>query len=107
MKWSSQTDEPPSSSANVIAEHMFTQCDPEGNQYLLFDSIIDHEVDNTAITNRDRYIHVNGHNHHWKTTRGVKLCVQWKNGTTTWERLVDLKHSYPLELAEHAIAQGI
>ena len=86
---------------------MFTQCDPERNQYLLLHSIIDHEVNDTAITDRDRYIHINGRKHHWKTTRGVKLCVRWKNGTTTWEQLVDLKHSYPLELAEYAIAQGI
>ena len=70
-------------SANAIAEHMFAQCDPEGNQYLLLDSIIDHEVNDTAITDRDRYIHVNGWKHQRKTTRGVKLCVWWKNGTTT------------------------
>ena len=94
-------------SANAIAEHMFTQCDPEVNQYLLLDSIIDHEIGDTAITNRDRYIHVNGRRHHRKTTRGVRICVRWKNGATTWERLVDLKQSYPLELAEYAIARGI
>ena len=39
--------------------------------------------------------------------RRVKLCVGWKNGSTTWERLVDLKQSYPLELAEYAIDKGI
>ena len=86
---------------------MFTQCDPEGNQYLLLDSIIDHMVDATAVSDQDRYVHVNGRKHHRKTTRGVKLCVRWKNGSTTWERLIDLKQSYPLELAEYAIANGI
>ena len=38
---------------------------------------------------------------------GVKVCACWKNGTTSWERMVDIKQSYPLELAEYAIAQGI
>ena len=94
-------------SVNAIAEHMFTQCDPASNQYLLLDSIIYHEIDDTAITNRDRYIYVNGHKHHQKTTCGVKLCAKWKNGTTTWERLINLKQLYPLELVEYAIAQGI
>ena len=94
-------------SANAIAEHMFAQCDAEGNQYLLLDSIIDHEINDTSIAERDRYIHVNGCRHHRKTTRGVRLCVRWKNGAATWERLVDLKQSYPLELAEYAIARGI
>ena len=40
-------------SSNAILEHMFTQCDPDGNQYLLLNSIIDHEVDDTGITDRD------------------------------------------------------
>ena len=94
-------------SANAVAEHMFTQCDPAGNQYLLLDSIIDHEIDDTAVTDRDRYVYVNGCKHYWKTTCGVKLCAQRKNGSTTWEQLIDLKQLYPLELAEYAIAQGI
>ena len=38
---------------------------------------------------------------------GVKVCACWKNGTTLWERMVDMKQSYPLKLAEYAIAQGI
>ena len=35
------------------------------------------------------------------------MCARWKNGTTTWEQMVDLKQSYPLKLAEYAIAQGV
>jgi hypothetical protein len=30
-------------SANLIAEAMYAQCDPDGNQYVLLDSIIDHK----------------------------------------------------------------
>ncbi len=28
--------------ANLIAEAMYAQCDPDGNQYVLLDSIVDH-----------------------------------------------------------------
>ena len=28
-------------SANIIAQSMYAQCDPEGNHYVLFDSIVD------------------------------------------------------------------
>ena len=28
-------------SANTIAQSMYAQCDPDGNQYVMFDSIID------------------------------------------------------------------
>jgi hypothetical protein len=27
---------------NLIAESMYAQCDPDGNQYVLLDSLIDH-----------------------------------------------------------------
>ena len=36
-------------SANAIAENMFTQCIPEGNQYLVLDLIIDHKIESSAI----------------------------------------------------------
>jgi Reverse transcriptase (RNA-dependent DNA polymerase) len=35
------------------------------------------------------------------------LCVQWKDGTTTWVSLAELKDSNPLELAEYAVVNGI
>ncbi len=28
--------------ANLIAESLFSQCDPDGNQYVLLDEIVDH-----------------------------------------------------------------
>jgi hypothetical protein len=34
------------------------------------------------------------------------LCVEWKDGTTSWERLVDLKESNPVEVAEYAVAKS-
>jgi hypothetical protein len=29
------------------------------------------------------------------------LCVEWKDGTTSWERLADLKENNPVEVAEY------
>jgi len=34
------------------------------------------------------------------------LC-QWKDGSTGWERLADLKESYPIEIAEYAVSRNI
>ena len=36
-------------SANVIAENMYAQCDPNGNQFLLMEAIVDHKTDGTAV----------------------------------------------------------
>ena len=94
-------------SANVIAEHLLSQCDPNGNQYQLMDDIVDHRSDQTAVTDKDRFVTVNGRKHPRKTTTGWFLCVQWKDGSTSWERLADLKESYPVELAEYAVAHDI
>ena len=35
------------------------------------------------------------------------MCIEWKDGTTTWERLATLKESNPVEVAEYAMAVGI
>ena len=35
--------------ANLIAESMYAQCDPNGNQYVLLDSLIHHQRLGTAL----------------------------------------------------------
>ena len=41
------------------------------------------------------------------TTKGWMLCVQWKDKPTAWEKLSDMKESYPVEVVEYATALGI
>ena len=36
-------------STNVIAQNMLSQCDPDGNQFLLMESIVDHKVTDEAL----------------------------------------------------------
>jgi hypothetical protein len=42
-----------------------------------------------------------------KTTKGWHICVEWKDGTTSWERLADLKESNPVEVSEYAAAKSL
>jgi hypothetical protein len=42
--------------ANLIAEVMYAQCGPDGNRYVLLDSIIDHRQLDTAIRPSDQKI---------------------------------------------------
>jgi hypothetical protein len=42
-----------------------------------------------------------------KTTNGWQLLVSWKDGTTDWLPLKELKASNPIELAEYAVANKI
>ena len=93
--------------ANTIATNMRTQCDTESNQFLLMKEIIDHKFDGNAIKLADQFVCVNGRRSKKKTTKGWWLCIQWKDGTTMWEKLKDIKESNLIKAAEHAIANGI
>ena len=86
--------------ANVIAQNMYTMCDEEGNQFLLLAGIVDHRKDESAMTRADMYIRKGSNIHVRKSTKGWKLCVEWKDGSTSWERLADLKESNPLQVAD-------
>jgi hypothetical protein len=35
------------------------------------------------------------------------LCVEWKDGTTSWERLADLKESNPVEVDEYETGKNL
>ena len=93
--------------ANVIAESMWSQCDPMGNQFRLLNSIVDHRTDGNEIQHADRFVTKGGRQYLRKSTKGWDLCVEWKDGSTSWERLSDLKESYPIEIAEYTVANGI
>jgi hypothetical protein len=42
-----------------------------------------------------------------RTTAGWELCIEWKNGSTTWETLSNIKNSYPIQLADYAVTHNI
>ena len=90
--------------ANIIAEHIYAQIDGEGYTKALLDEIIDHSSDATAIP-RSEGLTSDGRVK--KTTRGWKLLVRWKDQSTEWIKLKDLKESHPVELAEYADANLI
>ena len=90
--------------ANQIAEAMYSQIDNEGHHFQLLREITDHKSDGNAIAISDGFIRSkNGNEVPKKTTAGWKLMVEWKDGSSQWIQLKDLKVSNPLELAEYAI----
>ena len=94
-------------SANIIAENLLSQVDEHGHRQMMLDEIIDHRKNDTAISKENGYI-INGNTKRKKmTTRGWEICVTWKDGSTDWIALKDIKDSYPVELAEYAINNKI
>ena len=89
--------------ANAIAENLFAQVDDEGNRYVLLDSIVDHRTTGDEVKQDDAFItSANGGKRRRETTKGWEILIQWKDGSTTWETLKDIKESYPVQLAEYA-----
>jgi hypothetical protein len=92
---------------NVIAENMYAQCDKEGNQFSIMDCIIDHKEYGHAVERADMYIKHGSNKQVRKTAKGWHLYVEWKDGTTSWERLADLKESNPIEVFEYAVGKNL
>jgi hypothetical protein len=90
--------------ANVIAEPVYAQCDANKNQYILLDAIIDYRKDPSVAMARDNQVSiVDGKKIVKRSTRGWELCCEWKDGSTSWQKLPDLKESHPLQVAEFAL----
>jgi len=95
-------------SANLIAQHLYSQIDDEGNRHVLLDDIIDHRRNDSAIDKSDAFVTMsNGVKRRKETTAGWQLLCQWKDGSTNWIALKDMKQSYPVQVAEYAVANRI
>ena len=95
--------------ANIIAENLFAQCDDEGRMHLVFNEIIDHRRDpKTSKTNAEaRLSSKRKRGQLRRDVTGWDFLVEWKDGTTDWVKLKDLKQSNCIELAEYCFANKI
>jgi hypothetical protein len=94
-------------SANVIAESIYSQVDNEGQEFLMLDEIVDHRSDDSAVRTENMWIQRGSNQRMRQTTKGWQLLVQWKDGSTTWTHLKDLKESNPVQVSEYAVANQI
>ena len=94
--------------ANYIAKNMFSQVDQEGNCHVLLDEIIDYRVKGQEVKQQDAFIITrSGTKRRCETTIGWQLLVQWKDGSTNWVALKDLKELYPVQVAGYSVTAKI
>ena len=87
---------------------MMSQVDAEGHSYSILSAIIDRHSDGNAVLKDNAYISTKtGKPKIRQTTRGWDLQVEWKDGTTSFIPLKDLKESNPVQVAEYAITNKI
>ena len=70
---------------NVIAESLYAQCDPDGNQYMMLYTIVDYPKNpNVAISRNNQVKVVDGKKVVSCSTRGWELYCEWNDGSTSW-----------------------
>jgi hypothetical protein len=94
--------------ANAIVENLFAQIDDEGNRHVLYEEIVDHRTNGKQILQQDAFIvNRSGTRRRRETTVGWEVLVRWKDGSTTWITMKDVKESFPVQLAEYAVQARI
>ena len=90
--------------ANAIAGNLFAQVDQEGNTCVLIESIINTRTNGIQTLQQDAFVITKiGTKQRKNTIKGWGVCIQWKDGITTWNKLKDIKDSYPVQMAEYAV----
>lgn len=94
--------------ANVITENLFEQMDDYGFKHSILSCITDHQCDTDVAVPKDQGTFLlNGVQRKRITTKGWKLKVEWRDGTSSWIPLKTLKESNPVETAEYAVAHDL
>ncbi len=89
--------------AIAITKTMCAQCDLDGNKCIVLDELIGIKRTDNACTLDQKKITVNSTSHQHMSTMGWFICCRWKGGSTTLEKLPDLRKSHPVQVAEFAI----
>ena len=78
--------------ANIISQNLLAQVHKEGNRQMLLDEIIDHRHDVNTIGKKDACTKMpNGTKLRKMTTEGQQLFIKWKDGSTDWVALKEIK----------------
>lgn len=88
--------------ANSIAENLYSQVDAEGHSFSIFEEIIGHKKDDSAISTDEL-----SDDKPYFTTKGWKFLISWKDGTSSYVPLREMKKTYPLQTAEYAVSHGL
>ena len=94
--------------ANTLAENLYSQIDDEGRTQIILKEIVDHRSNGRAVKKDDGYLtDSRGRRFRRRTTVGWELQVLWRDETTSWIPLKELKESNPIEVAEYAVGNKI
>ena len=89
-------------SANVLIKNIMANADDNGQTALMLEDIIGHRFNDDCVHETDRWYETSqGSRKHRITTKGCDINMLWKDGTSSWIPLKDMKESNPIEVAEY------
>ena len=71
------------------------------NGYLLLEAFFNHRKNDSALNIEDQRIVVKGQETLRKSTAGQDIYCKWKDGSTLWEKLSNLKELCPIQVAKY------
>lgn len=84
-------------------ENLYAQVDEEGRQQQIIDEIIDHRRRSEVLDEESSWFEdKHGKKRRKQTTKGWELLVSFKDGSSNWTPLKELKESFPVHAAEHS-----
>ena len=86
----------------------FSQVDSDGYQFQMVYNIQYHYSNLSAIPREQGFVNArSGNLVPNKTARGWELLVDFKDGSSNWTKMKDLKQSNTLEFSEYAVAYAL
>mmetsp|Transcript_6493 Transcript_6493/g.15335 ORF Transcript_6493/g.15335 Transcript_6493/m.15335 type:complete len:195 (+) Transcript_6493:729-1313(+) len=85
--------------------YLLAQVDEHGHRHRLMEELVDHRSNEKAVKEEDGFYTLE--NGMKRTTAGWDFYVTWKDGSSNWIPLKDMKESFPIEVADYAISKGI
>jgi hypothetical protein len=92
---------------SILAEHLFSQVDKEGNQSHLFIIIIGHHRNGNTVDKADQMRVTGKRKVKMKTLAGWALAVEWGGGGTSWIELKTMKESNAIEVTAYELSSRI
>ena len=87
-----EDDHKVSMAANTKVSNLFAKVHQYRQRFLFFDKIIDWRTYGSQIKLEDAFIHISiGNKRRRETTKYWEFCIQWKDGTSTWNTVKGIK----------------
>ena len=94
--------------ANLIADNLFTNFDQAGNQFTIIDSSTGTRTDSTHALQQDVFVYTSTRTKiRVNTNKLWYIYNQWKERSTTWNTVKNVKYLYLFQIDQFAVENRI